>query len=248
MARLFNGTTDRLDWASVANLATSAKTLALWINAETLTTDQYFFNINNGAAVSGFRFFLRGAVVTGSLGYRQVGATDLQRYGNTTVLTANTWTHLLATHNGTFTDYTTVHIYLNGTEIASYFTGVNGDTPTALTGLWSVGGRPEDDTRNFDGQIAEVGLWNRVLTAAEIALLANAYSPVLIPNSLLFYTDLIRNTANRRGAAASTVDGTTVNPHPRVIHTSHPEPAMQPATTSTQPPRSMHQFRLRRAA
>ena len=93
--------------------------------------------------------------------------------------------HVLITHDGTINDSTTVKIYAD--NAGTYGDDINGASETASTGKWCIGGRTYDDNRNFDGKIAEVAVWNRVLSAGEIANLAGGYAPSLVPTNLVFY-------------------------------------------------------------
>ncbi len=69
-----------------------------------------------------------------------------------------------------------------------------------------------------DGRIAEVGIWNAALTAAEIASLAKGMACDKIrPQSLVFYAPLIREIQDVRGARTITNNNAaTVATHPRV--------------------------------
>ena len=69
-----------------------------------------------------------------------------------------------------------------------------------------------------DGLIAEVGIWNVALTQPEIASLAAGYTCDKVrPQSLVFYSPLIRNLQDVRGGLTITNNNTaTVANHPRV--------------------------------
>ena len=66
--------------------------------------------------------------------------------------------------------------------------------------------------------MAEVGVWNVALTAAEIASLAKGMTPDKIrPQNLVFYAPLVRNLIDQKGGLALTNNnGATVANHPRV--------------------------------
>jgi hypothetical protein len=218
MARDFNGTTDRIDWATIANLKGLPITISAWVYFDRVNTNQFIVMIHaNGDAVYGIALTNMGGISSGCLRSVRHGTTDKTHRSNGAVVATGAWTHCLITDDGTITDYTTSHIYVAGVEVG-YAAGANGATEATQSGTWSIGGRLYDDTVNFDGQIAEVGVWNRVLAAGEIAELAAGYAPSFMPSGLLFYTDLVRNAYNKMGAAASTEDGTTVIAHPRIIY------------------------------
>lgn len=109
-------------------------------------------------------------------------------------------------------------IYVDGVQKAtdtvagapSYTIGAN-----TLIGKHGNGGTLND----MDGDIAELAVWNRRLTADEHAMLgAKLLSPLFIPSGLLFYLPMIRDIKDLRSATALTVNGTTVSDHPRIIY------------------------------
>ena len=69
-----------------------------------------------------------------------------------------------------------------------------------------------------DSDIAEVGIWSVALTAAEIASLAKGMTCDKIrPQSLVFYTPLVRDLNDQKGGLALTNNnGATVANHPRI--------------------------------
>src|SRR5262249_54747478 len=83
---------------------------------------------------------------------------------STAVLALNKWQHVAATWDGS-TQGANIHIYING--VLADGTTIDGagvaepdsDTP------FSIGNRPVDLARTFDGAIDEVRVYNGVLTA-----------------------------------------------------------------------------------
>jgi hypothetical protein len=72
----------------------------------------------------------------------------------------------------------------------------------------------------FNGDIAEVGVWNVALTADEIAGLAKGFRCRMIrPQSLRFDLRMIRNLQDlSQGLAMTNTNGATVSNHPRIIY------------------------------
>ena len=70
----------------------------------------------------------------------------------------------------------------------------------------------------MNGQIAEVGIWNAALTAAEVASLAKGMTCDKVrPQNLVFYAPLVRNLVDVKGGLTITNNNTaTVAAHPRV--------------------------------
>ena len=88
-----------------------------------------------------------------------VFAGGANRWATGAVLPLSTWTHVAGTYNGT-----TIRLYVNGVQVGtSAFTGVIGTSTGALriggNSLWG---------EFFQGQIDEVRIYNRALTAAEL--------------------------------------------------------------------------------
>mgnify|MGYP007083436724 CR=1 FL=1 len=210
-SRDFNGSTDRIDWASVENLAGSPLTISLWVNLDRVTGDQYIFHIGIAADAAGLHLSNLNTT-TGSKTWQlsRKGSTNLLRYTTAPVLTTGSWINLIATHDGVFTTASSINLYRNG--VIETMSGINGATEAALTGKWSLGGRVADDLRNMDGKIAQVGVWNRVLSSSEISDLASGYSPETVSSSgLKFYfrgntLSLYNSVA---GGGEGIADGTT---------------------------------------
>lgn len=68
----------------------------------------------------------------------------------------------------------------------------------------------------FNGRICDVGVYNRVITAAEAAQHAAGYSCKTFPRGLIFYAPLIREVHDIAGGLTGTITGTTVADHPRI--------------------------------
>jgi hypothetical protein len=105
---------------------------------------------------------------------------------------ANNWYHVGATINGT-TDRKVFALgeVVQDTTNSNITGGLNrctiGDTFDSFNGH-----------ENFmQGRLAEIGVWNAILTTAEMNMLALGYSPLLIrPQNLVIYVPLVRNNDN----------------------------------------------------
>lgn len=226
MARDFNGTTDRIDYAaSPYNPKGQNFTFSCWVNADTLAQGHvvYLLTLNNAADTAftaGFLLTNAGAGQYNQLYFFHDGTTDVERVGADLSFTpASAWHHCLMTWDGS-TTAANIHIYFNGTEI-SYATTTNGASLIDATGRWSLGGRSQDDTRNFDGKMADCAAWNRILSAGEIATLAAKYAASNIPRGLVFYAPLVREERDVVSGKTATLDGTAVTDHPRLIRPSY---------------------------
>lgn len=210
-ARDFNGTTDRIDWANVYNPKGTPTTISMWLYLDTNKANQYFLNIGEGNT---YGMWLATGSAAGVMQLGIMGAGWGARVTNTAFIVAGAWMNIVATYSGTFGPLASTRFYKNGVE-ATYndAQGVVGTAPeNDHTGSWSIGGRIADDARNMDGIACQVAVWDRVLSAGEIANLAAGYSPDLAaPSNLKFYfkgnTSSLANSVT--GGANGTADGTT---------------------------------------
>lgn len=207
-SREFNGTTDRIDWASVFNTAGSAITISAWVYFDVLDHSNYIL-CTHQAGNTGYATILL-ATSAGTISFNRNGTTTLQIGTANGSIATGAWKHVLLTHDGVMTTASSVHIYINGAE-GSYQGAVNGAGEYAATGLWSIGGRAYDDLRNLDGHAAQIGVWNRVLNGTEIANLAAGYAPSLAAASGLqfYFKGNTADLSNEIGGADGTADGTS---------------------------------------
>ena len=107
-------------------------------------------------------------------------------------------------------------LYLNGLPSATNTTNVG----TTAVNRINIGSRYYGGSLGAyqNGQIAEVGIWNAALTAAEIASLAKGMTCDKIrPQSLVFYAPLVRDLNDQKGGLVITNNNAaTVATHPRV--------------------------------
>lgn len=221
MARSFNGSTDRIDFANPFDFQGQPLTISVWVNPQTYGNTGYATTIHPSGDTTyghGLRFntsnsygFFRGSN----------GGNDKYRAGTTSWL-INTWYSFIVTDPGTtFGDYTEINIYRNGTNDNG--SGQNGTVAEKATGgSLSNGGRIYADDRNISAYLAEIAWWNRVLSADEISALAAGYSPLFFPNGLKSYVPLIRPALDRLTGSSGTLDGTSVVDHPPVIYPAPP--------------------------
>ena len=210
-SRDFNGSTDRIDWAAITDLSAHAMSVSFWYKSDGWAGNaDYILEIHaSGDAATAITVYQSSTV---RIIFTRRGTTTLSKGGSIGAGDlGDGWHHIVVTHTGTFTDYTTVHIYIDGTEVDDTTSATNGATEVAATGSWSVGGRIYDDTRNADGKIAQMAVWSRVITSTEIANLAAGHAPDLAAaTDLEFYWK--GNTASLDDEITSgegTADGTT---------------------------------------
>lgn len=174
--RLFNGTTDRIDWANVRDFGTSPlpSSGAMWIYPTSVGAGLFHMFTVASTAPAQSIIFRRSA---DALDFAHSYSTTGVRRVSTAVLTVNTWAHVGYSYDGGGAS-AGIHLYINGAEVGSYVTNTEPvGTPRAADGVWSLGGRVETDTNNFAGRIHRPMVWDRVLGAAEFAALARAPRP-----------------------------------------------------------------------
>jgi hypothetical protein len=217
-SRSFNGTTNRLDWANIFNPKATAITISAWIKASALGTGNYFLGINRDASNTGLTF--SNIHSTGQLQFFRGGTTNLYRYTASGLYSTGSWVHVLATHDGAMNTYSSIHLYVNGVE-CSYTGGggQNGAGEYDHASTWSLAGRVQDDARNYNGLLSQVGVWNRVLDGTEITNLAARYAPSRMATGLQFYypgngaalTDYVTEKDGTADGSSYSSDGPTIS-------------------------------------
>jgi hypothetical protein len=209
MAYDFNGTSQYLSMASAPANATPL-TLACWFNSDSTTTNQRLCGVYFDAS-NYFDLGIRGADAGDPVAAVVNSAGSAQIVGTTTGYSANTWHHAC----GVFTSSSSRTAYIDGGNSA---TGTTNLIPSSATfSLIGAFGNPFQRLY-LNGRIAEVGIWNAALTAAEIASLAKGMTCDKVrPQSLVFYAPLVRDLIDAKGGLTITNNNTaTVANHPRV--------------------------------
>lgn len=169
MARQFNGSTDKIQWDAPAPLIAQGVryTMCAWVYADSTSAGSHGIFVS-GAAAGGYAFQMRR---TGSDWefFQQAGGVDVQTKDSSGVV-ASTWTHLVATWNGS----STTTLYKNGiskaTASATGMTANRAGVRTSIGYIWDGAGA------FFNGRIADLAVWQELLSPAEIRLLGTGIS------------------------------------------------------------------------
>jgi hypothetical protein len=145
------------------------------------------------------------------------------------------WIHITVTYNGSSTT-NAPSIYYNGIpQTVTAGVAASGTLSTNTDAYW-IGNRGGGD-RGWDGMLAEAAIWDRILSPAEIQLLAAGWSPSAIFRAgLVEYLPLDGTVESKvRGPLKPTTTGTLWHPHPtriiglkssKVYFTQAPSPAL----------------------
>ena len=160
---IFDGTNEYVeyvDFAAEFNLQpTAGITVSVWF--KTTVANTYLINKSSGSGADGYRLF-GNANGTMSFAVRSITATT------SSAITTGGWLNIV----GTWIPSTSVLIYQNGTQVGSNidFIPSNINYPSELLEI----GRNASGTQGWNGSIAQVSIYNRALTAAEIQQNFNA--------------------------------------------------------------------------
>jgi Ca2+-binding RTX toxin-like protein len=164
----FDGVNDHVLVPNTFNLPSGsmARTVALWMRPDMITNQAALVSLGNGSA-SGQKFIVMMGTSAGST----YAFTDGVNAANNVTLTGsqipttNAWHHVAFSMNGSGS----WQYYLDGTLKKS------GTFPVAIntnTNDVEIGSRHDVATGHFDGRLDDVRLYNKVLSASEIASLA----------------------------------------------------------------------------
>ena len=188
--------------------------MACWFNLTSATASQTLLSIaHSSGGFIGPRLLAEGAAVGDPIraDYTIGASTGIAR--TTSGYSANTWHHACGVYDSTASRTA----YLDGGNSGTDTTSVIG--PMVVNTL-TIAGRFNGGSIGLFaiGLIAEVGIWNAALTAAEIASLAKGMTCDKIrPQSLVFYAPLVRNLQDVKGGLTITNNNAaTVANHPRV--------------------------------
>jgi glucose/arabinose dehydrogenase len=152
----FNGSTD---WVTVADAndldLTNALTLEAWVKPKTLKSWQAVISKEAPGTIAYALYATGGSVAQPNAWIGPSGSYS------PTPLTAGRWTHLAAVY-----DASTLRLYVDG-QLVDTRTGVA--APPATTGVLRIGGSGVWSGEQFDGLIDEIRVYDRALTAADVA-------------------------------------------------------------------------------
>jgi hypothetical protein len=207
MAYNFNGTNQYLSMAS-SPASGSPMTITAWFYP-TANTAGAIVSVgqNSGSHRNQITFIAGGTMRVYAEGLA-IGFAD-----SSATASQNNWAHI----GGVYLSESSRTVFLNGGNSVTNTTNIiSQNTATGMQiATRTVGGAAG---LFFTGRVAEVGIWNVALTAAEIASLADGMTCDKVrPQSLVFYAPLVRDLQDVRGGLTITNNNAaTVATHPRV--------------------------------
>jgi hypothetical protein len=102
---------------------------------------------------------------------------SVQRFAAINTLPYNTWSHVVATWDGTFTG-SGIHLYVNGKEVTYQSTVNTTGTRVSDASTNQIIGNNSGQSRTFDGYIDQARIFNYVRTPAQIAYDYNQGKPI----------------------------------------------------------------------
>jgi len=164
-----NGTNQYVNLGNIANFErTDSFSLEAWVKTTKIGED-----ILTKYSTKGYIFY----VASGGKIYFTVrntaGTNEASRYSQGAVASGN-WTHIVVTYDGSSSN-TGIKIYINGVDDTDITSGVNTLSATIITSTQlDIGGR--GSSGNFSGDIDEVVVYDKTLSASEVLARYNSGS------------------------------------------------------------------------
>ncbi len=213
MAYTFNGSTQYLsNNSSPLGNTPSSFSIACLVKGQPFDNRQFVAFGNSTSITPVVLFGTTGSIGRIRLFYRNdANSTIVTPLTPNAFLSSTTFKHACVT-----SDNATAAIYDDG--VAAATANFGGATTTTLDRFAIGASLRTSPSLYFDGTIAEVGIWNAALTAAEVASLAKGMTCDKVrPQSLVFYAPLVRDLIDYKGGLTLTNNNSaTVANHPRV--------------------------------
>ena len=236
MARKYAGgvSTDKISFGSI--IPTTLMSVSMLVNLVGVDTvarrghDGNNLGTTQFTSNNGFIFTRRWSVTDGSW-ITGAGVTPA----------TGTWANIVVVYDGGSTLNNPSVYFDNSLQSITVSSVPVGSVLNTITDNFDWGNRI-DNARALNGSLAEVAIWNRLLSSGEIAALAKRFSPLYFPNGLYFYSSFIgRNSPeiDLKGKTGS-VSGAINEVHPRIILPSTEQirrfgSGLAPATLRTLP-------------
>jgi hypothetical protein len=165
------------DFVSIANspsldFGTGGFTIELWFNLNSLSADAEMFHKVIGLVPNDQTYFLEFGIPNSLRFMVRQGASNQNDFSVLTSLVTGRWYHLAAVR-----DVNTSTIYLDGVSLGSQTSGTNVDSGSGGSArIGEIAPNGVAVRRPFPGQIDELSLYDRALSAGEIGAIFDAGS------------------------------------------------------------------------
>lgn len=214
MAYNFNGSTQYISSTTTPVTAVPI-TISAWFYGTSTALSNGIISPSNASGSDSFRL----QAVQASIGQTVRGGSFATGFTTGNANTTTTWSATVWNNSSVvFASSTSRTVYLNNGGAGSNTTS---NTPAGVNRLLiGVLVNASALFNYMSGYLAEIGIWNVSLNAAELSALNKNISPELIrPQSLVFYTPLIRELIDiRQGRALTNNNTATAIAHPRTYY------------------------------
>jgi hypothetical protein len=212
MARGFAGTNTQISGTTAVARNQTYLTMAGWIRRPSSGTIQSWGFPNTNLHRTHFLHFSDNVMYFGVQNGGNTGAFISQN-----ITGRNHWTMVF--DGSQSTNAGRLRGYLNGTSLSLSFSGANVPATTSnnvANETFSIG-QAGANLSWSTGDFADLAIWQAALSAQQIASLADGFSADKVaPESLVYYSPLVRDISDVVGGMTLTDASSTVEPHPRI--------------------------------
>lgn len=217
MARDFNGSSDKINYTLVTGQhSNDAITIGMWLYCDAV--DQYAnpFRLQDASAniTANWEFDNGWGWVFNAQWSSANGAWSIPKPST------GTWFHACVTYSWSSTTVNPV-IYINGVSQTINERQAPSGTKVNTGDRLVLGFNPDFW---YNGRMAEFSIWNKQLSTEEVAILADGFSSLFLPNGLVFHAPLFGKYSAEPDVmkgTAGTLTGTSAISHPRMIYPSN---------------------------
>ena len=163
----FNGSSDFIDMGDVLNQGADNATYSFWAYAQDDTGGECVLAKSIGGSLVANYGFLAGVFINGNIQYYTADGDPSQYGGQASHAGLNQWQYISFVVDKSQTE---IGIYINGSKQTT--SRILGGSLSAVGNVTNtqplIIGAESDLSNNFDGNLANVAIWNRALTSDEI--------------------------------------------------------------------------------
>lgn len=217
MAWEFTSSNEVIDFGNSYTVNGTDLSLSIWAYFDDLASDEQALIMKYNSNSDANKSFLWRTLTTGAISFgTNNGASQVIQISNTGLLSENVWTHLGVVYDDSANN---CDFYINGSQVGESSSGslpnIQSTTTSITLGKW------ESNVDSLNGKLAEGAVWNRTLSASDMAVLGNRFAPSFFPEGLIFYSPLHGKYSpeiDYGSGSTGTVTAATVFPHPPIIY------------------------------